>query len=155
MTGEHIKGPRRMYPPMYLGIAVLLMVGLHYVAPGKQIIPRPFRYLGVVPFAIGLWLILWVNAIFRRVGTTIKPFEESSVLVVEGPFRISRNPIYLGMLLALFGVGVLLGSLTPLLMVPTFAFLLDARFIRAEEGILTKTFGRRFEDYMSRVRRWL
>ena len=146
---------RRMYPPMYLGIAVLLMIGLHCVAPVKQIIPWPIRYLGIIPFAIGLWLILWVNAIFRRVGTTIKPFEESAVLVEEGPFRISRNPIYLGMLFALFGVGVLLGSLTPLLMVPVFAFLIDARFVRAEEGILTKTFGRQFEDYMSRVRRWL
>jgi protein-S-isoprenylcysteine O-methyltransferase Ste14 len=144
-----------MYPPMYLGIAVLLMIGLHRLAPVKQIIHGPICFLGVVPFAVGLWFILWVNAIFRRVGTTIKPFEESAVLVVEGPFRVSRNPIYLGMLLALFGVAVLLGSLTPFLVVPVFAFLIDVRFVRAEEGILTKSFGRQFEDYMRRVRRWL
>ena len=144
-----------MYPPMYLGIAVLLMIGLHKVAPGKQIIPWPVRYLGIVPFAVGLWLVLWVNAIFRRVGTTIKPFEDSSALVTQGPFRVSRNPIYLGMSIALFGVAVLLGSLTPFLVVPLFAALIDARFVRAEEGILTKTFGRQFEDYMRRVRRWL
>jgi protein-S-isoprenylcysteine O-methyltransferase Ste14 len=59
------------------------------------------------------------------------------------------------MLLALFGVAVLLGSLTPFLVVPVFAFLIDVRFVRAEEGILTKSFGRQFEDYMRRVRRWL
>jgi protein-S-isoprenylcysteine O-methyltransferase Ste14 len=152
---HHEKKPRRMYPPMYLALAILLMIGLHRVAPLRQIIGWPWRYLGVIPFAIGLWLVLWVNAIFRRVGTTIKPFEESSALVTQGPFRVSRNPIYLGMAIALFGVAVLLGSITPFLVVPAFAFLINARYIRAEEVVLAKTFGRPFDDYKERVRRWL
>lgn len=149
------KRPRRLFPPKYLALAILLMIGLDRFAPLKQIVNWPWRYLGLIPFAVGLWFVLWVNAIFRRVGTTIKPFEESSFLVTEGPFRISRNPIYLGMCITLFGVAVLLGSLSPFLVVPTFAFLIDARFIRAEEAILARKFGRPYGDYMGRVRRWL
>lgn len=152
---DHPKNPWRMYPPVYLGLAVLLMIGLHRIAPVRQIIASPIRYLGVVPLAVGVWLVLWVNAMFRRAGTTINPFEESSTLVVGGPFRISRNPIYLGMTLALAGVAVLLGSLLPFLVVPAFAFLIDARFIRAEEAMLGRSFGSPFEDYKRRVRRWL
>ena len=152
---DQAKNPRRLFPPKYLALAILLMIGLNRIAPLKQIVDWPWRYLGLIPFAIGLWLVLWVNALFRRVGTTIKPFEESSFLVTQGPFRVSRNPIYLGMCIALFGVAVLLGSLSPFLVVPIFAFLIDARFIRAEEAILARKFGRPFDDYMSRVRRWL
>ena len=131
------------------------MVGLHRIAPVKAIIPDAIRYFGAIPLVIGVWIGLWVNQMFRRAGTTIKPFQESSKLVLEGPFRVTRNPIYLGMTLALTGVAILLGSLVPFLVVPFFAFLIDRRFIRAEEAMLARTFGAEFDDYSRRVRRWL
>jgi protein-S-isoprenylcysteine O-methyltransferase Ste14 len=79
----------------------------------------------------------------------------SSALVVDGPFRFTRNPVYLGMVLFLFGVGVLLGSLTPFLVIPLFALVIDRRFVRVEEAMLTKAFGPSYSAYQSRVRRWL
>jgi protein-S-isoprenylcysteine O-methyltransferase Ste14 len=98
---------------------------------------------------------LWVAGIFDRAGTTIKPFEESSALVTTGPFRVSRNPVYLGMVLGLLGVAVLAGSLSPFLVIPLFAVLIDRRFIQAEEAQLERTFGASYVAYKSQVRRWL
>ena len=100
-------------------------------------------------------LVLWVAGLFRRAGTTVKPFQEPSTLVLSGPFRLTRNPIYVGMVGGLLGLEVLLGSATPFLVVSVFAILIDRRFIRAEEASLEKTFGDAYREYKTRVRRWL
>jgi len=144
-----------IYPPTFFLVAVTLMVCLHFLAPARQVILPPYRWLGVVPIAGGVAMVLWVAGIFRRAGTTIKPFQESTELITGGPYRVTRNPIYLGMVCALVGVAVVAGSLTPFLVVPLFAWLIDRRFIRAEEAMLEQTFGARFAAYKARVRRWL
>jgi protein-S-isoprenylcysteine O-methyltransferase Ste14 len=131
------------------------MVCLHLLMPVRQLIVGPYRLLGVIPMAAGLAIVLWAAGIFRHAGTTIKPFESSSALVLEGPYRVTRNPIYLGMVGALAGVAVLAGSATPFLVVPAFAYLIDRRFIRKEEAMLEKTFGSQYEAYKTKVRRWL
>lgn len=149
------KRPKFLYPPIYLLLALILMIVLDQIAPWVNLIASPLRYLGIVLMGVGLGPALWVNAKFKRAGTTIKPFEESSTLVVEGPFRLSRNPIYLGMVIFLLGLAILLGSLTPFLVVTAFAILIDRRFIRVEEAMLSRTFGAPYDDYRRRVRRWL
>ena len=131
------------------------MSGLHLLAPVSQVITSPYRYLGIIPLSAGVAVVLWAAGIFRRVGTAIKPFEVSTVLVVDGPYRVSRNPIYLGMVCALIGVAVLLGSLTPVVVIPLFAYWIDRRFIRAEEAMLGETFGTQYDSYKAQVRRWL
>jgi protein-S-isoprenylcysteine O-methyltransferase Ste14 len=147
--------PKRVYPPVLLLTAILLMVGLHLVAPIASVFHAPLRYFGLIPMVFGLWLVLWVRAMFIRAETTIKPFEESSRLVDSGPFRFSRNPIYLGMVLFLVGHAIMLGSLAPFLVIPIFAILLDRRFVRVEEAMLAQRFGPQFDDYTRRVRRWV
>ncbi len=92
--------------------------------------------------------------LFDRRGTTIKPFEESAALVVDGPFAYSRNPMYSGMVFVLFGVGMLLGTLTPFAIVPVFVWLVEARFIAVEEAALSSRFGGRYAEYKKVVRRW-
>jgi protein-S-isoprenylcysteine O-methyltransferase Ste14 len=87
--------------------------------------------------------------------TTIKPYETSSALVTGGPYRFSRNPIYLGMVLFLVGLNLGLGSWSPLLAIPAFAFIIERRFIRAEEAALLRRFGDEYETYRRRVRRWI
>jgi protein-S-isoprenylcysteine O-methyltransferase Ste14 len=149
------ESPKRVYPPTYLLVAVVLMVCLHLLVPVRQVIFAPYRYLGLIPLAAGLVVVLSVAANFQRAGTTIKPFEESSTLVVSGVYRVTRNPIYLGMVCSLIGVGVLAGSVTPFLVVPAFAYMIDRRFIRAEEALLEQTFGSQYGAYKARVRRWL
>jgi protein-S-isoprenylcysteine O-methyltransferase Ste14 len=148
-------GKRRVLPPVYLLAAVILMVGLHLLLPGVKVLRSPLRYIGLPVLALALALVLLAAGLFRKAGTTIKPFEESSTLVCEGPYRWSRNPIYLGMIGGLIGIGLLLGSASPFLVIPIFAFVLDAGFVRAEEAILEKTFGAAYAAYTTRVRRWL
>ena len=144
-----------IYPPRYVLLSALLMLVLHFLVPIRQLVDGPVRLLGIVPMAAGLAIVVWAAGLFDRAGTTIKPFEKSSVLVERGPYRLSRNPIYLCMVLSLAGLGVILGSLAPLLVVPAFAALIDRRFIRAEEAMLQQAFGSAYTDYKTRVRRWL
>jgi protein-S-isoprenylcysteine O-methyltransferase Ste14 len=96
-----------------------------------------------------------VNRRFKRAGTTIRPFEDSSALVTDGLFAFSRNPIYLGAVVGLLGIFVVLGSLSPLAVIPPFVTIIRARFIAVEERMLEAAFGDAYRDYMKRVRRWI
>jgi protein-S-isoprenylcysteine O-methyltransferase Ste14 len=145
----------RMYPPMYLGLSILLMVGLHRFAPVMQLIDWPLRYVGGAIIIVSLLVGLTARIMFARAGTAIKPFEESKKLIVVGPYRFTRNPIYLSMTALLVGTAVLLGSLTPFLVVPAFFFIIKRDFVPVEEAMLAKTFGAEFDAYRARVRRWL
>jgi protein-S-isoprenylcysteine O-methyltransferase Ste14 len=100
-------------------------------------------------------VILWAAGLFRKRGTTIIPFQVSSELVQEGPYRWTRNPMYLGMLGILSGTAWMLGSATPWLLVFTFLWWISTRFIAIEERMLGARFGESYRDYQKRVRRWL
>ncbi|MBI2402747.1 MAG: isoprenylcysteine carboxylmethyltransferase family protein [Gemmatimonadetes bacterium] len=152
---NRIQGGRRVLPPVYFLVALLSMVGLHVAFPIRQIIQFPYRYSGVLFVLGGILLVLWAARLFGHAGTPIKPSQEASALVVRGPYRLTRNPMYVGMVGVLFGIAELLGSLSPLLVIPLFVALMDARFIRAEEAALGRIFGAKYADYKARVRRWL
>jgi protein-S-isoprenylcysteine O-methyltransferase Ste14 len=142
-------------PPVYLLAAISAMVALHFYSPGKQILDAPWRWMGAVPIIAGLALVLWVAAVFRRRKTTIKPGDVSSSLVTDGPFRVSRNPIYLGMTSVLVGTAIALGSLVPWLVVPVFVVLVGYNVIPVEEAMLAEAFGQSYVDYQAKVRRWI
>src|SRR5271165_3642927 len=118
----------RMLPPMYLLIAMVAMVILHFLVPVTLIIPAPWNLLGVLPVALGIALNLIADGLFHKANTTVKPGEESAVLVTKGPFYFTRNPMYLGFTVVLIGVAALLGSLSPWIVVPVFAILIDRQF---------------------------
>jgi protein-S-isoprenylcysteine O-methyltransferase Ste14 len=92
---------------------------------------------------------------FDRSGTPIRPGTQPVRLVTRGVFRLSRNPMYLGMVLALGGVALILGRPSSLVVAPLFGAFLTRRFIRQEEDLLARRFGRRWAEYRRRVRRWL
>jgi protein-S-isoprenylcysteine O-methyltransferase Ste14 len=89
------------------------------------------------------------------VETTIKPSETPTSLVVEGPFRFSRHPMYLGMTAVLIGVAGVLGTLTPWIVVPVFVAAMERVFIRREEAAMQEAFGESYRKYAETVRRWL
>jgi len=142
-------------PPVYLCVALLAMLLGHLAAPTLRIIAPPASLLGAIPIAVGIALTLFADRALKKHGTTVKPFERSSHLVTSGIFAVSRHPMYLGMVLILAGLAVLLGTLTPFVVVLVFAVLLDVRFISAEERILAEAFGDTWRLYRRRVRRWL
>ena len=142
-------------PPFWLLLAVVGMVAFDQVPEQSMILAPPFSYAGWLLIGGGLCVALYVDLTFKRRGTTILPFREASTLVVEGPFRYSRNPIYAGMAAALVGLGITLGKPLPLLVVPVFIWLIQRHFIRQEEAELEATFGDDYRSYRKRVRRWL
>jgi protein-S-isoprenylcysteine O-methyltransferase Ste14 len=144
-----------MLPPMYLLIALVVMVALHFVFPAYQIIPTPWKLLGIFPLVLGVAVNVVADGLFHKANTTVKPGEESTVLVTTGPFRLSRNPMYLGFVLILVGIAILLGSLTPWVIVPIFGVLLDRQFVAAEEQMLNAKFGDVWQQYAKSTRRWI
>lgn len=144
-----------LMPPTYFWFFFILMIAVHFLIPSNRIIPTPYNYLGVVPLLIGLWVNIWASNLFDKRETTIKPFQESSVLIIEGSFKYSRNPMYVGMALALAGLFVILGSLWPVFGIPVFMILMHYVFILPEEKDLEKKFGAQFLDYKKKVRRWI
>ena len=146
---------RRILPPVYFLVAIAVTVGLHYLAPIGIILRPPATYLGVLLIAVGLGVVGWPAAAFGRVGTPIKPFEDSTHLVTGGMYRVSRNPMYLGMVVVLLGIAVLAGDISPFISIPIFVWLIQTNFIRHEEVLLEKTFGAEYREYKTGVRRWL
>jgi len=146
---------KRPLPPTYFFGSILLMGILHWLLPLKQLVVWPWRWFGVLPLSAGIAVDLIANAMFNKRGTTVKPFEKSTVLVTTGLFAVTRNPFYLGMALILLGLAVLLGSATPLVVVPIYILAMTKAFIEAEEKMLEEAFGDQFRQYRERVRTWL
>lgn len=152
-TGQPPK--RRILPPIYFFGAIGLMVALDRLLPLMTLIQPPVTYLGWLLLALAVAVALAVHRQFKRAGTTIKPFGRSNALVTDGLFAFSRNPIYLGMVMGLVGTFVGLGSLSPLVIIPPFVYIIRTRFIAVEERMLEDVFGEAYRDYRNRVRRWL
>jgi protein-S-isoprenylcysteine O-methyltransferase Ste14 len=146
---------RRILPPVWFLLAVLLAIGLHYVMPIMRVVPAPWSYAGALLVVLGLAISATGAGAFKRVGTPVVPFEPSTTLVTDGLYRFTRNPMYFGLVLALLGGAILLGSLGALLPVPVFVWILQAQFIKGEERFLAEIFGERYLAYQQRVRRWL
>jgi protein-S-isoprenylcysteine O-methyltransferase Ste14 len=140
---------------MWTFIGVLLMLILHFVFPIVQIVPAFGRLIGLLPLGVGLALSFMAERQFVQVGTTVHPTGVTSQLVTDGFYRFSRNPMYLGMVLALLGVALLLGSLMPFGVILLFLWWIGSQFIRREEDMLATQFGNDWLEYKARVRRWI
>src|SRR4030065_118256 len=109
-------------PPLLLVLLLAItMLVLDRALPMLRILHPPVAYLGAAPAALGVLIILISAGLFRFRKTTINPFGEPAVMVQDGFYRFSRNPMYLGMLLVLTGVGLWLGNVLALLLAPAVA----------------------------------
>ncbi|MDJ0531955.1 MAG: isoprenylcysteine carboxylmethyltransferase family protein [Xenococcaceae cyanobacterium MO_207.B15] len=146
---------QKVLPPVWFFLSIILMGGLHLWLPVRQLFFPPITYLGAGVILIGIVIVLSCAYLFRQKNTTIKPFQESSYLVREGMFNYSRNPIYLGMITFLAGLWIFWGSLTPVLIIPVFTWLIQEIFIKEEERMLEAKFGEEYQEYKTTVRRWI
>ena len=145
----------RILPPMYLFTSLAGMVLLHFFLPVYQLISYPWNAAGILPLALGMTLNISADRAFKKTGTTVKPFEVSTTLVTSGLFRYSRNTMYLGMAMILTGVALLLGALSPFIIIPVFVMTMDRIFIISEENMLDQRFGSKWTRYKANVRRWI
>ena len=144
-----------MIPPAYLLLSMLSMIILHLLFPGFVFACFSLFIFGLALIALGFSLVAWSAKLFSNAGTPIRPFEETSTLVIWGPYRHSRNPIYIGMFIMLLGVALALGSVTPFLLIPAFIMIIRQKFVLNEERLLIKRFGNDYQQYCAKVRRWL
>jgi protein-S-isoprenylcysteine O-methyltransferase Ste14 len=124
--------------------------------------PSPFRlieeaspWIGWALIAIGLAIFVLALAAFHRVHTSANPYAPTAAIATTGPYRISRNPIYIADVIIYLGVCALLNTPWPLLLLPVVIWVLNKGVIEREERYLENRFGNLYIVYKSHVRRWL
>lgn len=142
-------------PPIWLAGFCIAAWLLAWQLPLVMAFGPVFRLTGLALVAAGLAVIAWSALWFLKKKTTIEPHHDPRVLITEGPFRFSRNPIYLAMVAMLTGFVLWLGALSPVLLPGLFISVLTIRFILPEEARLVDSFGPQARRYMQVTRRWL
>jgi protein-S-isoprenylcysteine O-methyltransferase Ste14 len=144
-------------PFLFLGALVLgcLLSLVLPIGPGLAS-PNGLAFaVGLTFVAIGLALGLLSIRRFRLAGTSVVPGEPATALVVEGPYRFTRNPIYTGFVLLYFGLAIILTSVWVLVLLMPVLIVLQRGVIEREEVYLERQFGDAYRKYRSRVPRWL
>jgi len=136
-------------------VCVLLGVGVQRLRP-FLFVPLPAgRWIGGALMAGALALGIWAVLSFRRAGTTPDPHGDVTAFVTSGPFRFSRNPMYLTNVVFQIGAALLLDNAWILMLVPVTWLLLDRVVIAGEERYLSSKYGQAYDDYRRSVRRWV
>jgi protein-S-isoprenylcysteine O-methyltransferase Ste14 len=147
----------RVPPPIVAAACLLGAAALHFLVPVARF-PFPFpghQVIGGGIIVCGLLLSSIGIRHFRRHYTTVEPFGTPTALVTTGPYRFTRNPMYLGIVLTLSGIALTVATLPFLLAPLAFFLIINATQIPREEATLTGIFGDEYTRYRQRVRRWL
>jgi len=145
----------KILPPFWALIYLALGMTLHSLWLWGGGIRTPIPSLGILSLAAGFSIIVWAWKIFHAVGTAVHPLEETTRFVQEGPYRFTRNPMYLGITLILLGIAVFAGT-PPALTAPLGFFItINLTFIPYEEKKMKAKFGEAYLAYKARVRRWI
>lgn len=149
----------RIFPPGVPLLAILAGVALDRLWPLDlaPFLPPPLRLglgWGIVAAAV-LGLGIWPAVLFRRGGQSPTPWTRTPRLETRGPYRLTRNPMYLHLVLICCGVGIVLANGWVLLLTPVVGWVLQRWAILPEEEYLERKFGDEYRAYKRRVRRWL
>lgn len=142
-------------PPIALVLAIIVGLGLDQVIPLGFLPPSSPLWLGMVVFFLGLALLIWAAVTIMKAGSNVPTNQPTTAIVESGPYRFSRNPIYLGMFVGLIGLAVAFNTLWLLIMLVPFALLIRFGVVAREETYLERKFGDAYRSYGERVRRWL
>ena len=165
MPGGHYdrftpRGPNIRVPPLYF-------VGGFLSGMLLDAVVTPIRFVGgsasTRPLLIAGWVAVWLGfaisltgiLTFQLAGTTMFPFDPASRLVRHGPYRFTRNPMYLGATITYLGFALVLNTAWPVILLPIVIWAMVRYVIRHEEAYLERTFGAEYAEYRTRVRRWL
>jgi protein-S-isoprenylcysteine O-methyltransferase Ste14 len=142
-------------PPLLFVLPIVAALALERFVP-TGFVHGAFRWiLGAIFLAAGLALNIGGFVTQKRAGTDPIPFNPSTHIVTHGPYRFSRNPMYIGLALSTLGIAILVDSAWMLLAVPIGLVLIDRLVIKREERYLERKFGEEYLSYKRRVRRWI
>jgi protein-S-isoprenylcysteine O-methyltransferase Ste14 len=143
-------------PPLAWGLAVVAGLALNWLVP-LPFLPAyvPAAWLGVMVIVVALALFAWAIVTIIRADSNVPTNRPTTTIVESGPYRFTRNPIYLGMFLGLVGLAIAFDTLWLLLMLVPFALVIRYAVVAREEAYLDRKFGDVYRGYRSRVRRWL
>ena len=131
------------------------MALLQLFLPLYQYVQPPLAYAGIIIVFLGIVLSAISANMFVKVDTGLLPFEEATALVTGGIFRFTRNPMYLGMFMMVFGAAFLMGSVGALIPLLIFVLIIRFNFVAGEERFMEASFGQQYLDYKFKVRRWI
>lgn len=158
MTARHDRPNIIPWPPIILAVALLAGVTLTIVYP----LPWPRGMASDILQAAGVFLAMVATALYvtafremSRARTAILPHRQASHLVTSGPFKLSRNPIYLGNVVLLSALGLVLGSTWMFVVALVAGYAEQKLGIEREEAHLEHRFGKAWRDYRKKVRRWI
>ena len=157
-NGANARAVRVLAPPPLIYLAYLAVgVALHYLWFQLPIFPLGWmeHAVGWPLFGLGFLLLLWASRIFSRSGEDVRIEKPTNALVTSGPFRFSRNPIYVGLSLAYISLSLIFNSYWPISLLPLALITMHYGVIQREEAYLEGLFGQDYRDYKARVRRWL
>jgi protein-S-isoprenylcysteine O-methyltransferase Ste14 len=145
-----------IHPPIAWGLAVITGLGLNWLVP-LPFLPDnlPVGWLGAVVFVLGLALGVSAVITMTKAGSNVPTNRPTTTIVENGPYRFTRNPIYLGMFLGQIGLAIAFDSLWLLAMLVPFALVIRYGVVAREEVYLCHKFSDAYRGYCSRVRRWL
>lgn len=151
--------PGVRFPPPFLFLGGLLVGWLldHYwrAMPLSGASRAALEGVGVALVIAGILVAAWGMLTFRSAQTAIIPHHSASQLVSTGPYRFTRNPMYLGLTIAYIGAAALLNSVWPVILLPIVLIVLAGSVISREERYLADAFGEEYAAYCARVRRWV
>ncbi|MDP3765366.1 MAG: isoprenylcysteine carboxylmethyltransferase family protein [Nanoarchaeota archaeon] len=142
--------------PPYIALTLLFLSWLtSYFFPQFNVVKQPYKIIGIFVFFLGILLLFWSFYLFKKNKTPIIPGQKPTFVVAEGPYRFTRNPMYLGVATALLGVAVYFGNLVSFLSPVIFFLIMNYYFVPFEENLLESIFGNKYLDYKKKVRRWI
>ena len=145
----------RIIPPLvYLaGLVIGLLVGRWFPT---ALLPATLAWpVGGILIVAGLGLMASAVSKFRSHGTTIRPDRAASTLIVDFPYTLTRNPMYVGLAVIYLGITIAAQSLWALILLPVVLLIIQRGAIEKEEAFLEQRFGADYAQFKSRVRRWL
>ncbi len=142
-------------PPIFMVLWAISSFALQRLWPIELPDPAPVVWSGAVLIVAGALLMGWTQIVFSKHGTAVAHSRPTTALVTDGPFRFTRNPIYLAMLMIFAGLAAAYGNGWALVMTVLFMLALIRYTIRREEDYLAEKFGTDYTRYRESVRRWL
>lgn len=141
------------FPPLIYGLPLVAGIVADRLFVKKPLAPAS-RLMSVGCFLAAASLVAPGVSAFKKAGTAVDPFEETTALVESGPYAFTRNPLYLGLTLTYLGVALAARSAAPLALLPTVLWTVHHGVILREERYLERKFGDAYREYMRRVPRW-